>query len=139
MDVFGFGTEEGSRPLLPPGLCWVCDNSPTQEAEKVIDTRRNSRPGPHAIHTTERKYVCESCAKELGKAIGLIGRDEFDKVVDELRDASLERDRLQARLERAESEQVRVIGADEVAALIDEKLSALKPKPAARTKAAVAE
>lgn len=76
MDVFGYGTDEPSRPLLPPGTCWICDQSPQQEAMKVIDTRRNSRAEKNGI--SERKYICEPCAVEMGKAMGQVSAEVYE-------------------------------------------------------------
>lgn len=132
MDVFGYGTDEPSRPLLPPGLCWICDNSPTQSAEKVIDTRRNSRPGPHAIHTTERKYVCGGCATDLGKAVGMVPGDDLRAVARDLHAAEDRAAHLAADLAAARESQTRVVPADDIAALVRAEVAKLKPKPAAK-------
>lgn len=114
MDVFGAGTEEGSRPLLPPGLCWICDQSPTQEAIKVIDTRRNARPGGPLVHESVRKYICEDCIVELGHAIGMVSADKYHNALTYHEIASKRVRDLEDELAEARSQQTRVVDPDEL-------------------------
>lgn len=130
MDVFGKGTDEPSRPLLPPGTCWICSNSPQQEAVKVIDTRRNTRAAGPQSHASTRIYVCEPCVVELGEAMGLVKRDEYESAVDKLRDADLELSRVRNDLEEARASQVRVVDAKELLDRLDKLVA--KPKAAPR-------
>jgi hypothetical protein len=112
MDVFGKGTDEPSRPLLPPGTCWVCENSPQQEGMKVIDTRRNARAGGSMSHESVRKYVCEPCARELGAAVGMITPEEHEQILD-VAEGRREAMLVQAQqLEEARASQTRVISID---------------------------
>ena len=134
IDVFGKGTAEPSRPLLPPGICWVCSNSPQQEAMKVIDTRRNTQAGGTLSHASNRIYVCEPCIDQLAGALGFVPRDEYESVVDKLRDSDLELSRVQTDLREAQSSQVRVVSADDVLAKLD-KLTAPKPRAPRSTNA----
>lgn len=129
MDVFGKGTDEPSRPLLPPGMCWICDSSPTQEAEKVIDTRRNARPGGPTVHESVRKYICEGCARDMGKAMGMVDGEKYADAVAEV--GALERALLDARAKLVEAldSQMRVVSADELTAKL---LAAIKPTAPAK-------
>lgn len=129
MDVFGKGTIEGTRPLLPPGTCWVCEQSPSQEAERVIDTRRNSRAGGSLSHESVRKYICESCATEMGGAMGMVSADEHAEVVAESTRQTYDLAALHDRLQVAESAQVKVAPVEEFLSVLREELAALKPKP----------
>lgn len=112
MDVFGYGTDEPTRPLLPPGLCWICENSPQQEAMKVIDTRRNSRPENRG--QSERKYVCEPCAKELGQAVGQVSAEEHLRLTSEHAQLSNDLESALDRLRVAELGQPVVVDIDQV-------------------------
>lgn len=114
IDVFGFGTDEPTRPLLPPGLCWICENSPQQEAMKVIDTRRNSRPENRG--QSERKYVCEPCAKELGAAVGQVSAEHAAHTGSVLQDFADENQRLRNDLAYAQTQQHKVVDPAAVAA-----------------------
>lgn len=126
MDVFGKGTDEPSRPLLPPGTCWICDSSPTQEAEKVIDTRRNARPGGPTVHESVRKYICEGCAVELGLAVGMVPSEEHAELKQAHADAEFDAIALRERLEAAEAGQLKVVDVREVTAAIMPMLANLK-------------
>lgn len=95
----------------------------------MIDTRRNTQAGGSLSHASVRIYVCEPCAVELGEAMGLVKRDEYESVVDKLRDSDLELARVKHDLAEAQDAQTRVVDADEIIARI-EKLT--KPKPAAK-------
>ena len=121
MDVFGKGTDEPSRPLLPPGTCWVCENSPQQEGMKVIDTRRNTRAGGSMSHESVRKYICEPCARELGGAVGMVSPEEFAEVKQELGDSKFELISFRERLEAAEAGQVKVVSVKDIEALLKSK------------------
>lgn len=114
MDVFGRGTDEPSRPLLPPGICWVCENSPQQEGMKVIDTRRNARAGGSMSHEAVRKYICEPCARELGGAVGMVSPEEAAELKQAKTQAEFEAISLAERLEAAEAGQVKVVSADKI-------------------------
>lgn len=118
MDVFGYGTEEGTRPLLPPGTCWICENSPQQEAMKVIDTRRNSRPENRG--QSERKYVCEPCAKELGAAVGQVSAEEYETLAKTSEQHSITAENMRAAWESASAQQTRVVEADAIFAYLEE-------------------
>lgn len=71
MDLFGKDLEH--RPLDPPGVCFICETSPTQDTTRIINTNRHFHPGG-PTHLTGRKYVCEPCAIELGKVAGMADR-----------------------------------------------------------------
>jgi hypothetical protein len=95
MEVFGKGTPEGVRPLLPPGTCWICDQSPDQEGYRVIDTRRNARPGGPQVHESVRKYICEPCARQMGGAMGMVSPEEGAELrasIEELQEMVTERE-----------------------------------------------
>lgn len=124
MDVFGKGTAEPSRPLLPPGTCWICDNSPTQSEEKVIDTRRNSRAGGIQSHESVRKYICESCAREHGAAIGMVSPEEYAEAEAAIRDKDFELIALRERLEAAESRTVNVVPVADIDNLVQTAVTA---------------
>jgi hypothetical protein len=113
MDVFGRGTGEPSRPLLNPGICFICENSPSQEEIKVIDTRREFNPNC-LTKLSGRKYVCESCATEMGQAVGMVSRDEHLDTVAEVEDLESSLGRVNARLDEAVSSQHRVVSFDEL-------------------------
>jgi hypothetical protein len=141
VDVFGKGTDEPSRPLLPPGTCWVCENSPQQEAMKVIDTRRNSRAGGVSKAVSERKYVCEPCAKELGQAVGQVSAEEFALVNENASHLADLYQQATYDLEQAQKSQTRVVSADEIADVVSETVRAelaktVKKVPATKTKPA---
>lgn len=130
MDVFGRGTEEGSRPLLPPGECWICEQSPTQEAIRVIDTRRNARPGGPLVHESVRKYICEDCVTELGQALGMVKADEY-ALLQSIADSAIEqRDRAEAALAEAESNQTKVVDVREVTGALMPMLALLQKQQA---------
>lgn len=137
MEVFGKGTPHGVRPMLAPGTCWICDMAPIQEEMKVIDTRRNARPGGPTSHASVRKYICESCALEMGGAMGMIGyatEADFRKTIDDLNQGNRH---LMNELESARASQVRVVPADEIADVVSETVRAelaktVKPAPKKR-------
>jgi hypothetical protein len=60
---------------LAPSICFICEGAPA--TERAIDTGRS-----FITHVptklTGRKYICESCAREFGKAIGLVDGSELD-------------------------------------------------------------
>jgi hypothetical protein len=114
MDVFGRGTDEPSRPLLPPGICWICENSPQQEGMKVIDTRRNARAGGSMSHEAVRKYICEPCARECGSAVGMVTPEEYAEAEAEIKDQSFTLIALNERLEAAEAGQVKVVSVKDI-------------------------
>jgi hypothetical protein len=130
MDVFGKGTAEPSRPLLPPGECWICEQSPTQSVQRVIDTRRNTRAGGALSHESVRKYVCESCAVEMGAAMGMVPEAQYDEAIAAGRKLEAEVAELQGELALAQNAQTRVVSVDE----LETALAALKPKPAPRAR-----
>jgi hypothetical protein len=128
MDVFGYGTEEGSRPLMSPAICFICENSPTQEAERVIDTTREFNP-ECLTRLSGRKYVCEGCATEMGRAMGQVSVRQYEEVVAELRSMEDITISLAEKLDAARDEQHVVVDAKELFA----KLEELTKKPPART------
>ncbi len=120
MEIFGKGTVYGTRPLLEPGVCWICDQSPIQEEFRVIDTMRNARPGGPMTHQSVRKYICEPCAREMGAAMGMVHEDEHAAVEAELADTRESLDRVNEKLDAARKSQVRVIAADEIADVVSQ-------------------
>lgn len=95
---------------------------------KVIDTRRNSRAGGVSHAASERKYICEPCASELGAAVGMLSKGLYDAVVQDLHVTQQNAVDLQAKLDEARTQQTRVVNVSD----LEEALAALKPKPAAR-------
>lgn len=135
MDVFGKGTAEPSRPLLSPGVCWICDQSPIQEEYRVIDTRRNTQAGGAMSHLSNRKYICEPCALEMGGAMGMVSPEEaatLDANAKDFYDRMVE---AQDELEQVRSQQLRVVAAD---GLVDEFTSLLRDELAKTVKKAPA-
>jgi hypothetical protein len=137
MEVFGKGTPEGVRPLLPPGTCWICDQSPDQEGYRVIDTRRNARPGGPQVHESVRKYICEPCARQMGGAMGMVPQEAIESARDFARKLQHEASDLRAELDRTRGQQVRVVAADEIADVVSETVRAelakqVKPRAAAK-------
>lgn len=124
MDVFGYGTEEGSRPLLPPGTCWICDQSPQQEAMKVIDTRRNSRAGGVSHGASERKYICQPCAEEMGKAMGQVSESDHQAVVGVATELQQTVSDLRYELEQTQGQQTRVVEANDLKRMLAEAVKA---------------
>jgi hypothetical protein len=56
--------------LLAPGVCALCESSPSDES-KIVDTLKNLVTGfPHQLEG--RKYVCQACIAALGEVIDLI-------------------------------------------------------------------
>ena len=54
------------------GYCTICEGSIDHPREKAIDTKRDLHlfAGPHPLEG--RKYVCESCAREIAVVSGYI-------------------------------------------------------------------
>ena len=131
--IFGKGTEHGTRPLLPPGVCWICDQSPIQEEYRVIDTHRNARPGGPQVHESVRKYICEPCAREMGAAMGMVDGDEHAVVVENRDHLSDQLIQAYRDLDDARASQTRVVIADEIADVVSEtvraELAKARPKP----------
>jgi hypothetical protein len=126
VDVFGRGTAEPSRPLLTPGICWVCENSPQQEGMKVIDTRRNARAGGSMSHEAVRKYVCEPCARELGAAMGMVSEDKYLNALTYHEIASKRVNELEDELERVRSQQTQVVNAQAFVDQLKTELAAIR-------------
>lgn len=98
--------------------------SPIQEEHRVIDTRRNARPGGPTSHASVRKYICEPCAREMGAAMGMVDGDAFEAVqADRLAYHKREQE-LEAELAAARSSQVRVVVADEIADVVSQTVRA---------------
>jgi hypothetical protein len=127
MDVFGKGTEEGTRPLLPPGDCWICANSPQQEEMKVIDTRRNTQAGGTLSHASNRIYICEPCVLQLGQALGMASAVETEAAQTAGRALEEQVAQLEGELALARNEQHRVVSADTVGEIVRAELAKLKP------------
>lgn len=123
MDVFGYGTDEVSRPLLSPAICFICENSPTQEAQKVIDTTREFNP-ECLTRLSGRKYVCGACAEELGKAVGMVSQAQFATVEQMLIETSASVVALNDQVEEALATQTRVVSTDEIADAVSEVIRA---------------
>jgi hypothetical protein len=107
-----------SRPLLPPGTCWICDQSPQQDEYRVIDTRRNARPGGPTTHESVRKYICEPCAREMGDAIGMVAWERHVSVVDALASTRETVAHTEYALSKAEAAQTRVVSEAEILAAL---------------------
>lgn len=140
MDVFGKGTDEPSRPLLSPAVCFICENNPSQEEHRVIDTRREFNPEA-LTRLSGRKYICEPCATEMGSAMGMVSATDYTAVVDDLRLSELNELQLISELDAERDLKVRVVAAAEVAEAVGEMLReelAKTVKPAAPKKTAPA-
>jgi hypothetical protein len=59
--------------LLAPGVCVLCESSPSDEV-KIVDTLKNLVTG-FPFQLQGRKYVCEACIRALGDVIELIPAD----------------------------------------------------------------
>lgn len=64
---------------LAPGVCFICELRPT-EAQSAIDTRRDFNAGG-PCYLNGRRYVCESCVKDMARAFGLIDAEKADALV----------------------------------------------------------
>lgn len=105
-------------PLLPPGVCWICDQSPIQEEYRVIDTHRNARPGGPQVHESVRKYICEPCAREMGGAMGMVPPETHATTSALLAETNREVLELRNELDAERERKVRVIAADEIADVV---------------------
>lgn len=123
MDVFGKGTDEPSRPLLSPGVCWICEQSPIQEEYRVIDTRRNTQAGGSMSHLSNRKYICEPCALEMGGAMGMVKASDHEALLQDNADLSASVTRLTHELEVARTHQPRVLTVADVEASLSSVVS----------------
>lgn len=83
---------------------------------KVIDTRRNSRPENRG--QSERKYVCEPCAKELGAAVGQVSAEKHQRMWDHRDELGKAYNDVQLELESVRAQQTRVVSVEEVAAYL---------------------
>lgn len=79
IQVYGRGD---LTPLLPPGICLICEQRPKLEDELILDTTRNIHVD-FPFHLAGRKYVCEPCAVELGTAVGLVSGDELQETLEQ--------------------------------------------------------
>jgi hypothetical protein len=91
---------------------------------QVIDTRRNSRAGGVSKAVSERKYICEPCAKELGQAVGLVPAEDHSRTVEALATSERLGLQLERDLSEARSQQSRVVNADEIADVVSETIRA---------------
>lgn len=123
MDVFGKGTDEPSRPLLSPGVCWICEQSPIQEEYRVIDTRRNTQAGGSMSHLSNRKYICEPCALEMGGAMGMVPAERAAVLETEVRQLAADNVSLASQLETARAQQPRVLTVADVEASLSSVVS----------------
>src|SRR6266566_1750403 len=57
------------KDLLPPSVCIICESSPGENAEKVIDTLKVLNTGTFST-SNGRKYVCEQCGSTFAKLLG---------------------------------------------------------------------
>lgn len=114
--------------------------SPIQEEQYVIDTRRNARPGGATSHASVRKYICESCALEMGGAMGMVKAEEHARVQAEADDFWSQRNAAIVERDQAREAQFRVVAADEIADVVSETVRAelaktVKPAPRKRATA----
>ena len=109
-------------PLLPPGVCWICDQSPIQDEYRVIDTHRNARPGGAATHESVRKYICEPCAREMGGAMGMVSHEDHLEVIDEVEELEAELRRVRDQRDAALNSQTRVLDFDSVREALSETI-----------------
>lgn len=91
----------------------------------MIDTRREFNP-PNITKLSGRKYICEGCARDFGKAIGMVENDVYFELQHMAQDRQDEVERLRAELETARASQTRVVAVDDLETFI----SKLKPAPA---------
>lgn len=74
------------RPLLAPAVCFICEASPDG---KWVDCVRDWEPNGFT-HLNGRKYLCEGCITQAGKAIGLVEPEVYEAAC-ENKDAALNR------------------------------------------------
>jgi len=89
---------------MSPAICFICENSPTQEAERVIDTTREFNP-ECLTRLSGRKYVCEGCATEMGRAMGQVSYESFVDLTEQAAESAVEVEGLKAEVEQLKNEQ----------------------------------
>lgn len=101
----------------------------------MIDTRRNTQAGGSLSHLSNRKYICESCAVEMGEAMGQVSEEKYDEAIEAGRVLEAEVAELQGALELAQNEQHKVVSLADVVASLAVDSRTTKP-PATRKPAA---
>jgi len=87
---------------------------------KVIDTRRNTRAGGALSHLSNRIYICEPCAREMGGAMGQVSPEVYDRAVEALHESEQRESTLETALANALAQQHQVVDARELFAKLDE-------------------
>jgi len=68
--------------LLAPHRCILCERTPQK---RVVDTGYNLIRGvPVSAHMRGRKYVCDTCAEHLSKALGYLSLVQAGNLKEEL-------------------------------------------------------
>lgn len=116
--------------------------SPIQEEMRVIDTRRNARPGGPTSHASVRKYICESCALEMGGAMGMVPAQTHETTRQMLVEETARSAQYLAELEAARSTHVNVVPVVEISDAVVEAIReelAKQAKPVPRKRAAASD
>jgi hypothetical protein len=121
--------------LLTPAICFLCENSPQQEAMKVVDTRREFNPqGLSAL--SGRKYFCQGCCEDLGAAMGMVKKEELLVERAYRIEAEAQVVELEGELIDARTQQNRVVAVDEISDYLNSLTNKPAPKPRATPKPA---
>ena len=73
---------KGEHPeLLPPGICFICEERPLANHDSIIDTHRDYET-PFPTLLMGRKYLCGNCARDYGRKIGLVDADELNEAIE---------------------------------------------------------
>lgn len=73
---------EDGQPIMGNGLCFLCETQ-CDRRFAVINTGYHFDPDYHSP-LVGPKYVCEFCAGELGRLVGLVKPEENEPVVKEV-------------------------------------------------------
>lgn len=85
------------RPVLPPGICVICERSWQTGDKDWVDTLRHFDVGV-VTFLTGKKVVCDSCAAEMAEKIGYVNPLEFARFVDKLGATENKQRELEARI-----------------------------------------
>jgi hypothetical protein len=87
---------------------------------KVIDTRRNTKAGGALSHLSNRIYICEPCAREMGAAMGQVSPEVYDRAVEALHESGQREATLETALANALTQQHQVVDTTVLFAKLDE-------------------